>query len=151
MRKYAYFGSMIRGKGPTFYILFVLLVLNSIAGHGQFYRGSNVSFGKNRVQHKPFDWSFFPGEHFEVYYYQGGQQIAERSLLYCEQEKMRLQKFYNVQLDDKIQVVCFNKQSEFRQSNLGLSDEETASIGGATNILGNKMFVYFEGTDQELR
>jgi hypothetical protein len=142
---------MIRGKGPAFYILFVLLVLNSIAGQGQFYRGSNVSFGKNRVQHKPFDWSFFPGEHFEVYYYQGGQQIAERSLLYCEQEKMRLQKFYNVQLDDKIQVVCFNKQSEFRQSNLGLSDEETATIGGATNILGNKMFVYFEGTDFELR
>ena len=76
---------------------------------------------------------------------------ADSSLLYCEQEKTRLQKFFNVQLDDKIQVVCFNKQSEFRQSNLGLSDEETASIGGATNILGNKMFVYFEGTDQELR
>ena len=142
---------MIRGKEPAFYFLFVLLVLNSIAGQCQFYRGSNVSFGKNRIQHKPFDWSFFPGEHFEVYYYQGGQQIAERSLLYCEQEKTRLQKFFNVQLDDKIQVVCFNKQSEFRQSNLGLSDEETASIGGSTNILGNKMFVYFEGTDLELR
>ena len=125
---------MIRAKKPTFYFLFVLLVLCSIAGQAQFYRGSNVSFGKNRIQHKPFDWSFFPGEHFEVYYYQGGQQIAERALRYCEQEKTRLQKFFNVQLDDKIQVVCFNKQSEFRQSNLGLTDEETAAIGGATNI-----------------
>jgi hypothetical protein len=142
---------MIRERGLLFYFLVVLMVLNAMAGQAQFYRGSNVSFGKNRVQHKPFDWSFFPGEHFEVYYYQGGQQIAERALLYCEQEKTRLQKFFNVQLDDKIQVVCFNKQSEFRQSNLGLTDEETASIGGATNILGNKMFVYFEGTDAELR
>jgi predicted NodU family carbamoyl transferase len=38
---------MIRGKEPAFYFLFVLLVLNSIAGQCQFYRGSNVSFGKN--------------------------------------------------------------------------------------------------------
>jgi len=151
LQKYAYFGCMIRERGLLLYFLFVLLVLNALSGQAQFYRGSNVSFGKNRVQHKPFDWSFFPGEHFEVYYYQGGQQIAERALLYCEQEKMRLQKFFNVQLDDKIQVICFNKQSEFRQSNLGLTDEETASVGGATNILGNKMFVYFEGTDIELR
>ena len=45
----------------------------------------------------------------------------------------------------------FNKQSEFRQSNSGLTDDETTSIGGATNILGNKMFVYFEGTDEQLR
>ena len=142
---------MIRGKGPAFYFLFVLLVLNSIAGQAQFYRGSNVSFGKNRIQFKPFDWSLLPGEHFEVYYYQGGQQIAERTLLYCEQEKTRLQKFYNIQLDEGIQVVCFNKQSEFRQSNLGLTDEETASVGGSTNILGNKMFIYFEGTEIELR
>lgn len=142
---------MIRERGQTYIFLILLFVLCTTQAQAQFYRGSNLTFGKNRIQHKPFDWSYFPGEHFEVYYYQGGQQIAERALLYCEQEKTRLQKFFNVQLDDKIQVVCFNKQSEFRQSNLGLTDEETASIGGATNILGNKMFVYFEGTDAELR
>jgi len=142
---------MIRERGLPFYFLVVLLVINTIAAQAQFYRGSNVSFGKNRVQHKPFDWSYLPGEHFEVYYYQGGQQIAERALLYCEQEMTRLQKFYNVQLDDVVQVVCFNKQSEFRQSNLGLTDEESSSVGGSMNILGNKMFVYFEGTELEMR
>jgi hypothetical protein len=142
---------MIRERGLPFYFLFFLLVFSANIGQAQFYKGSNLTFGKNRIQFKPFDWSLLPGEHFEVYYYQGGQQIAERTLLYCEQEKIRLQRFFNVQLEDAIQVVCFNKQSEFRQSNLGLTDEETASVGGSTNILGNKMFIYFEGTDFELR
>lgn len=142
---------MIRERGLPFYFLVVLLVLNAFAGQAQFYRGSNVSFGKNRLQNKTFDWVYFPGTSFEVYYYDGGKFIAERTLVYCEQEKVRLQKFFNVQLDDKIQVLVFNKQSEFRQSNLGLSDDETAAIGGSTSILGNKMFVYFEGTDEMLR
>ena len=142
---------MIRGKGPAFYFLFVLLVFSAYSGYSQFYRGSNVSFGKNRLQNKTFDWDYFPGSNFEVYFYDGGKLIAQRTLVFCEQERVRLQKFFNVQLDDKIQVLVFNKQSEFRQSNLGLTDDETTSIGGATNILGNKMFVYFEGTDEQLR
>lgn len=142
---------MIRGKGPAFYFLFVLLVFSAFTAHAQFYKGSNVSFGKNRLQNKSFDWLYLPGSNFEVYFYDGGKLIAERTLVYCEQERVRLQKFFNVQLDDEIQVLVFNKQSEFRQSNLGLTDDETSTIGGATNILGNKMFVYFEGTDEELR
>lgn len=142
---------MIRERGLQFYFLVVLLVLNAFAGQAQFYRGSNVSFGKSRIQNKTFDWVYFPGSNFDVYFYDGGKLIAERALIYSEQECARLEKFYNIQLDDKIQILVFNKQSEFRQSNLGLTDDETSSIGGATNILGNKMFVYFEGTDEMLR
>jgi hypothetical protein len=126
---------MIRERGLPFYFLVVLLVLNAFAGQAQFYKGSNVSFGKNRLQNKTFDWDYFPGSNFEVYFYDGGKLIAQRTLVFCEQERVRLQKFFNVQLDDKIQVLVFNKQSEFRQSNLGLTDDETTSIGGATNIL----------------
>ena len=39
----------------------------------------------------------------------------------------------------------------FKQSNIGLSFEEEANIGGTTRIVGTKIFVYYEGSHQQLK
>ena len=44
--------------------------------HAQFHDGTNVEFGKNRVQYQSFDWQYFPIDGAEVYYYQGGKSLA---------------------------------------------------------------------------
>ena len=49
----------------------------AFSSSAQFYQGSNLDFGKNRVQYREFEWYFYPTEHFEVYYYQGGEQLAQ--------------------------------------------------------------------------
>ena len=36
---------------------------------GQFTDGLNVEFGKNRVQHRGFEWNYFEEGIFEVYHY----------------------------------------------------------------------------------
>ncbi|MFN9799432.1 MAG: hypothetical protein ACK54P_05385, partial [Bacteroidota bacterium] len=57
--------------------ILLMSMLLSAGVSGQFYQGSNVEFGKNRVQYKDFEWFYYPGEHFEVYYYLGGEQLAQ--------------------------------------------------------------------------
>jgi hypothetical protein len=131
--------------------LFVaLLTFVGFASYAQFYQGSNLEFGKNRVQYREFDWYYYPGEHFEVYYYIGGEQLAQYTLMSCEKNLPELSKFYDFSLDDKVQVLSFMKQSEFWQSNIGMSSGELTNLGGTAKIIGNKMFSYYEGSHELL-
>ncbi len=125
-------------------VLFFTLIL-AFAGKAQFYQGSNMEFGKNRVQWREFDWYYYPTENFEVYYYQGGENLAQYVLVSSEKNLKEIQKFFDYSMEDKIQVLSYAKQSEFRQSNIGISNDDQYNIGGAARIMGNKMFVYYEG------
>ncbi|NNE55072.1 MAG: hypothetical protein HKN32_03555, partial [Flavobacteriales bacterium] len=102
---------------------------------GQFYNGSQQEFGKNRVQYRDFHWIYYPGENFEVYYYQGGRDLAAYTLQVAEQSHEDIGKILDYPLTEKIQIIVYNKQSEFRQSNIGLSNDDQYNIGGATRII----------------
>ncbi|MCC6600075.1 MAG: PD40 domain-containing protein, partial [Crocinitomicaceae bacterium] len=121
-----------------------------MGSYSQFYQGTNVEFGKNRVQYRDFDWFYYPGDHFDVYYYIGGEPLANYTLRSCENNLGRIQKFYDFVLDDRIQVVSYLKQSEFRQNNVGISNDDQYNIGGTARIMGNKMFIYYEGNHAAL-
>jgi hypothetical protein len=127
--------------------LWLFLISALYADHlsAQFYQGSNVEFGKNRVQFREFEWFYYPGEHFEVYYYIGGEQLAQYVLVSAERNLPEIQSFFDYAVEDKIQVLSYNKQSEFRQSNIGITGDDQFNIGGAARIMGNKMFTYYEG------
>ena len=46
-------------------------------------------------------------------------------------------------------VIVYESQSKFKQSNLGVSSDENSNIGGSTRIVGSKIFMYFEGDHQK--
>jgi hypothetical protein len=77
----------------------------------QFYQGSNMEFGKNRVQHKEYDWFLYPSEHFEVYFYVGGEKMAEYTLQSAEKQLNQVEKFYDFTMDDKIQIITYLTQN----------------------------------------
>lgn len=112
----------------------------------QFYQGTNMEFGKNRIQYKDFVWFYYPSQNFEVYYYIGGEDLAQYTLLSAEQNLPQIEKFYDHDLSDKVQIVTYLKQTEFRQSNVGLGAGEQFNIGGSASIIGNKMFAFYEGS-----
>ena len=41
-------------------------------------------FGKNKVQYRGFDWHILKSEHFDIYYYDGEEYLAERVALLAE-------------------------------------------------------------------
>ncbi len=131
-----------------------LLILTPSAW-AQFYQGSNMEFGKNRVQYKDFTWFYYPSKNFDVYYYIGGEPLAEYTLISSERNLTELEKFFDYSLDEKMQILTYLKQSEYRQSNVGLNEGEGYNIGGVARIMGNKMFVYYEGShallDKQIR
>ena len=136
----------------TLRIWMVLFLALSAAGlQAQFYTGSNQEFGKNRVQYREFNWLYYPSGQFEVYFYQGGKDLAAYTFQSLDKELAPLETLFDYRLDETLQVVVYNKQSEFRQSNIGLQDSEGSyNIGGTAQIVGSKMFVYYSGSHAEL-
>lgn len=130
----------------------VLSCLLNFSASGQFHDGSNVTFGKNRVQYRDFTWSYYPMDNgIEVYYYQGGQELAQRVVGLLPAAKERVETVLDRTLEPPLQVLVYNKQSEFRQSNIGVSLGEDANIGGTATLIGGKLFLYGTGETAALQ
>lgn len=116
----------------------------------QFYYGSQLDFGKNRMQYQTFDWTYYDFERFRVYLYEGGQEIARYAATSLNRQLPVIEKRLDFQLEDKLDVIVYNNQNDFKQSNIGLATEENGNIGGVTRIIGDKIFLYFTGSHYDL-
>lgn len=128
--------------------IFALLIASICFGstsYAQFYNGTQTDFGKNRVQYDFFEWQYYRFQKFETYFYTGGKELAVHTAKFADSKISKIEKFLDFYNDEKIQFVIYNKQSHFRQSNIGLATDENYNIGGVTNIVGSKIFIYFEG------
>jgi len=141
------FKIVLRRKTAYFYFFISLsaAMLFSEVAQAQFYNGTQTEFGKNRVQYDDFQWQFYKFDKFETYFYTGGKDLAKYTANYANVRIKEIEKFLDFYLDEPIQFIIYNKQSHFRQSNIGLSTNPNYNIGGVTRIVGNKLFVYFEG------
>lgn len=112
----------------------------------------NTDFGKNRVQfHDDFDtWYKYETENFLTFYYGKSRAVAEHSIQIAEEVHADIQNIMEHRINDKIRILVYTDISDVKQSNIGL-DETFTSKPGETKIIGNKMFVYFDGNHQNLR
>jgi hypothetical protein len=117
----------------------------------QFYNGTQTTFGKNRVQYIDFLWNFYRFEHYDTYFYLGGQELASYVGQTAEHELIDLQKSLDYKLDGRLQFMIYNKLSDLKQSNIGLETDEQFNIGGQTKIIGNKIFLYYPGNHEAFR
>ena len=129
----------------TYAILFALLFAVAPMAHAQFYNGMNMPFGKNRVQWTDFHWSYYMNDNFDVYYYQGGNDLARYAQAYAKDQIPRLETRLNSRFGKKIQFIVFNSMGDFKQSNINLEEEENGNTGGITKIIGSKVILYFDG------
>lgn len=109
-----------------------------------------MDFGKNRIQYQNFNWTYFDFERYRVYSYQGGGEISKYVSVSVAKQLPLLEKRLDYQVEDKINIIVYNNQGDFKQSNLGLSSEDQNNIGGVTKIIGDKISVYFNGSHSDL-
>src|SRR5690606_24221999 len=55
------------------------------------------------------------------------------------------------QLEDKLSIIVYNNIHDFYQSNIGLQYDEINNVAGYTKIIGDKIFVYFDGSLEKLK
>lgn len=126
-------------------MVLLLLMIAAVPLYAQFYNGSQLSFGKNRVQHQKFNWEYFRSTQFDVYFYPTGKNLAEYTLFKAPQVISEIEKMLNFTSEKKIQFIVYNTQADFRESNFAYDDEDFYNQGGITNIYGTKVYLYFDG------
>lgn len=148
----------IRLKYISYIILTgVLLILSAaMPVSGQFYNGSQLTFGKSRVQYNNFLWLYFKFEKFDTYYYLNGRELALYTAEYADKHIKEIERVLQTNLEEKIQFIIFNNLSDLKQSNIGLfGDWEYYNTGGVTRIIGGRVLLFFDGNyrhfDQQIR
>jgi len=116
----------------------------------QFYTGSSIEFGQNRVQYHSFFWQYYHFEEFKVYFYAGGKEHAEYVAKSAHKFQQELEEMMDYNLMEELEFIVFNSQSEFKESNIGLRNDGSTNIGGVTTVEGDKIFIYYEGDHDKL-
>jgi len=135
----------------TYYIFIISCIIfnsyNSV--YSQYYTGSNIQFGQNRVQYNTFFWQSYNFERFKVHFSDGGQKHAVYTAKAAHKYLKELEKFFDYETTEKIHFIVYNSLSKFRQSNIGLTSNINSNIGGTTKIGKNKIFLYYEGDHEK--
>lgn len=125
----------------------LLFLFASSQVQAQFYNGSQMDFGKNRVQYNEERiWSHFRFEQFDTYFYQEGRALAINVAKYAYKAIPAIEQKLGYTMERKIQFIVFNRLSELKSSNVGLDNEIQYNIGGLTDVVDSKVFLYFDGS-----
>jgi Tol biopolymer transport system component len=103
-----------------------------------------VEFGKNRIQYKYFDWNYYASENFEVYFYNGGRNLAYKTIEYLEEEFSRITETIGYPPFAKIRVFLYNSVVDKQQSNVGVNAGDF-TVGGQTDFVQSQVELAYSG------
>ena len=131
-------------KKLTILLISCVFYLNA---HGQFYNGSKCPLAKTK-----FSTTISTGN-------STGSTILTATLTstegislnitadYATKKLAEIENFFDYTIEKRMIFIIFNKNSEYRQSNIGLVtfDENSYNTGGFNRIIKNKVMLYYEG------
>ena len=133
MRFYKYFFK------STF--LFVLILTSSLSAQ---------YFGQNKVQYKAFNWHYLQSEHFDVYFYPGGYEIATFTANEAESSYVKLKEDFKFEITERVSIILYKSHNDFQQTNV-VDIYLVEGIGGVTELYKNRVVIPFEGSLSQLR
>jgi len=107
-------------------------------------------FGKNKVQSKHFEWRYLQSEHFDIYFSEGGKNIAEFAARVAEDSYKQLSNDLRFELIDRVKILVYNSHNDFGQTNVDLNPPEE-SVGGFTEFFKGRVVIPYEGEWEKFR
>src|SRR5436309_1174258 len=109
-----------------------------------------TTFGKNKVQYTDFSWYYIQSSHFDVYFTEGGDYIADFTADVAESSYTLISKSFRYQITNRVPIVVYNSHNDFQQTNVVNSYLEEG-IGGVTELFKNRIVLPFEGDYKKFR
>lgn len=107
-------------------------------------------FGQNKVQYIEFKWKYLQSRHFDVYFYQKGEDIAQFTAFAAESALVSLTNNIGYEIKNRIPILVFNSHNEFQQNN-AIDEYMPEGVGGVTELFKNRIVVPFEGDYEKFR
>ncbi|MEI7980435.1 MAG: hypothetical protein WCI71_02205, partial [Bacteroidota bacterium] len=143
-------------RGRAAWVITAFFLVFSAGVQAQFYNGSQLTFGKSRIQFNNFLWLYFRFEKFDTYYYLNGKELALYTAEFADKHIPEIERTLQTNLEEKVQFIVFNSLSDLKQSNIGqYGDWDYYNTGGVTKIIGGRVLLFFDGNyehfDQQIR
>src|SRR3989304_1740397 len=75
-------------------------------------------FGKNKVQYRKFDYYYIQSDHFDVYFTEGGEYLADFTAEVAESALVSISKDFRYQITNRIPIVVYASHNDFQQTNV---------------------------------
>jgi len=133
---------------PKFLIFKIIIIIFCIS----FISGISFGqkFGQNKVQYIEFDWKFIKTKHFDVYFYQGGDDLAQFTAHTAEHALTNMKENLDYNITNRIPIIVFNSHNEFQQNNV-IDQYLPEGVGGVTELYKNRISIPFEGNYEKFR
>ncbi len=102
-------------------------------------------FGKNKVQYDDQEWFQVRSEHFNVYFYQGGQHLADYAAKVAEEAYRHTSRLFQYRVSGRIPIIVYLSHAEFAVTNAVNLPVNAEGIGGVTESSKNRIAVPFTG------
>jgi len=112
--------------------------------------GSGQSFGQNKVQYRLFDWHYIKSPHFEIYFYNEEEDLAEFTAEVAEESYEQISKHLRWSIQKPISIIVYNSHNDFQQTNVTTA-YMAEGIGGVTELFKNRVVIPFEGSYADFR
>jgi Tol biopolymer transport system component len=131
-------------------IIIIITCAFYLNANSQFYNGLQMTFGKNRVQYFDYYWQYYRFDDFDCYFNEYGRDLAQFTADYAKKKLADIEDYFDYTLEKRMLFIIYNKNAEYKQSNIGLvtSDQESYNTGGYSRIIKNKVMLYYEGDHQ---
>jgi Tol biopolymer transport system component len=107
-------------------------------------------FGKNRVQYKKMEWRFVSTPNFDIFFYDGGYDVAKLAAEFAEQDFSRITELVGFSPYNKTKVLIYNSVIDLQQSNIGVY-YQSYSKGGQTNFIRSEVEIAFTGSKADFK
>jgi Tol biopolymer transport system component len=109
-----------------------------------------AQFGKNKVQYKDFTWYYIQTDHFDIYFTNNGDNLAEFTSKEAEASLKSIEKSFDYRINNRISIIVYNSQNDFQETNI--TDQYLSEgIEGFTELFKNRVVIQFMGSYKEFR
>lgn len=128
-------------------MLFMLIFFRSEA---QNFFPTQEPFGKNRIQYRPFKWQVLTSQNFEVYFYEGGQQVATLATQLAETDFDRITEILGYSPFSRTKIFIYTSTQDLNQSNVGLNLSSEREIK-EENLAKSRIEIAYSGNSVSFR
>ncbi len=96
-------------------------------------------------------WSYLQSQHFDIYYYEGGYDLANFTAKAAEEAYEQVTHLFQHRISRRIPLVVYQSHNDFAVTNVANLPTYSEGIGGVTELFKNRIALPFVGDYRDFR
>jgi hypothetical protein len=105
---------------------------------------------RQKQSSKSFGWYYIQTKHFDIYFTNNGETLAEFTAHAAEDALSKIQESFNYSINNRVTLIIYNSQNDFQETNV-TDSYLSEGIEGFTELFKNRVVVQYHGSYKQFR